>query len=147
MKTSAKARNVMFVFAVYLSAIVLGLLLKWRFPVELLLVLTLCFLSFLPIAYVRWRWWYRRKEPFWECWLNMLPYRPQHVIAREIELGEYQSGKPIRKELYIPIRNRINSSCRLCGAYMPKGTRIYWAPSLRMALCQKCFERTDSISR
>jgi len=75
----------------------------------------LFFSPVLPIGYVRWRWWYRRKEPFWESWYKMVPYQPDHVIAREIELG-----RPIRKELYVPIHNKIDSYCRLCGAYMPK---------------------------
>jgi len=139
MKTSAKVINL--VYAIFLSTVVvLGFSKGFQEGLGGL-VIALCFLSVLPIGYARWRWWYRRKEPFWESWYKMVPYQPDHVIARNIELGDYKSGKPIRKELYIPILNKINSSCRLCGAYMSKGTRIYWAPSLRMALCQKCFEK------
>jgi len=141
MKTSAKVVNL--AYATFLCVIAtLGFLYGGLFGG--IIIIALFFLPVLPIGYARWRWWYRRKEPFWESWYKMVPYRPDHVIARDIELGSYMSGKPIRKELYIPIRNKIDSSCRLCGAYMPKGTRIYWAPSLRMALCQKCFERDKS---
>jgi len=139
MKTSAKIINL--AYAIFLVAIVVIGYLQWGNLAGL--VFALCFLSVLPIAYVRWEFWYRRKEPFWESWYKMIPYQPEHVMTREIELGDYRSGKPIRKELYIPIRNKINSSCRLCGAYLPKGTKIYWAPSLRMALCQKCFGRPN----
>jgi len=127
MKTSAKVINT--AYAIFLAMLVAVFGLGG-------LVIALCFLSILLIAYGRWEDWYRRKEAFWESWYKMVPYQPDHVIAREIELG-----KPIRKELYIPIRSKIDTYCRLCGAYMPKGTRIYWAPSLRMALCQKCFEK------
>jgi len=138
MKTSAKVVNL--AYATFLVAVVVIGYVEWGNLAGL--VFALCFLFVLPIAYVRWDFWYRRKEPFWESWYKMIPYRPDYVIARDTELGRYRLGEPIRRELYIPMRNKINSSCRLCGTYMPKGTRIYWAPSLRMALCQKCFERT-----
>jgi len=89
MKTSAKVINV--VFATFLAMLVT------IFGVGGI-VIALCFLSVLPIGYARWRWWYKRKEPFWESWYKMIPYQPDHVIARNIELGDYKSGKPIRKD-------------------------------------------------